>query len=56
VKTEGNRKYVEILKDAENNITEKVYVTTGLEGDDGIVEITSGLNGGEFVITLTNKK
>ncbi len=56
VKTEGNRKYVEILKDAENDITEKIYVTTGLEGDDGIVEITSGLSGGESVITLTSTK
>lgn len=56
VKTEGNKKYVEILKDEKNNITEKVYVSTGLEGDDGIVEITSGLKGGEKVITLTSTK
>jgi RND family efflux transporter MFP subunit len=56
VKTEGDKKYVEILQDEKNQITEKVYVTTGLEGDDGIVEITSGLNGGENVITLTSTK
>jgi RND family efflux transporter MFP subunit len=56
VKTEGDKKYVEILKDEKNNITEKTYVTTGLEGDDGIVEITSGLSGGEKVITLTSAK
>jgi HlyD family secretion protein len=56
VKTEGDKKYVEILKDEKNNITEKVYVATGLEGDDGIVEIKSGLNGGEKVITLTSEK
>jgi HlyD family secretion protein len=56
VKTESEKKYVEILKDEKNQITEKVYVTTGLEGDDGIVEITSGLSGGEPVITLTSKK
>lgn len=56
VKTEGDKKYVEVLKDEKNNITEKVFVTTGLEGDDGIVEITSGLSGGEKVITLTSTK
>jgi len=56
VKTEGDKKYVEVLKDEKKNITEKVYVTTGLEGDDGIVEIKSGLGGGEKVITLTNQK
>lgn len=56
VKTEGDKKYVEIIKDEKKNITEKVYVTTGLEGDDGIVEITSGLSGGEKVITLTSTK
>jgi RND family efflux transporter MFP subunit len=56
VKTEGEKKYVEILKDEKNNITEKVFVTTGLEGDDGIVEIISGLTGGESIITLTSKK
>jgi HlyD family secretion protein len=53
VKTENGSKYVEVLKDEKNNITEKVPVTTGLEGDDGMVEITSGLSGGEKVVTLT---
>lgn len=56
VKTEGDKKYVEILKNEKNDIVEKVEVTTGLEGDDGIVEIKSGLNGGEKVITLTSAK
>jgi multidrug efflux pump subunit AcrA (membrane-fusion protein) len=56
VKIENEKKYVEILKDEKNNITEKVFVKTGLEGDDGIVEITSGLTGGESIITLTSKK
>ncbi|PIP26846.1 MAG: hypothetical protein CO140_03655 [Candidatus Moranbacteria bacterium CG_4_9_14_3_um_filter_40_7] len=56
VKTEGNKKYVETLKDEKNSITEKAYVQTGLEGDDGIVEIISGLSGGEKVITLMSSK
>jgi HlyD family secretion protein len=53
VKTEGDRKYVEVLKDEKNNVIDKVFVTTGLSGDEGMVEITSGLKGGEKVITLT---
>ena len=56
MKTEGNKKYVETLKDEKNSITEKAYVQTGLEGDDGIVEIISGLSGGEKVITLMSSK
>lgn len=54
IKTEGNRKYVEILK--EENRKEKIFVETGLEGDDGMVEITSGLGGGEKVITFVQEK
>lgn len=53
VKTENGQKYVEILKDEKNGVTEKINVTTGMEGDDGMVEIKSGLNGGEKVVTLT---
>ena len=53
VKEEGDRKYVEIVKTAgEDQMTEKIYVETGLRGDDGLVEITSGLSGGEEVVTL----
>ncbi|KKW05500.1 MAG: Efflux transporter, RND family, MFP subunit [Candidatus Moranbacteria bacterium GW2011_GWE1_49_15] len=53
IKLEGNRKYVEILK--ENNEVEKIFVQTGLEGDEGIVEITSGLKGGEKVVTFVQE-
>lgn len=53
VKTEGDREYVEILKvQDEKEITEKVYVKTGLKGDEGMVEIVSGLSGGEKVVTF----
>jgi len=51
VKTEGDQEYVEILKDG--NLTEKINVKTGLKGDDGLIEITSGLKSGEKVITLS---
>lgn len=53
IKDDGGKKYVEVLTDAKNNTTEKVYVTTGMRGDDGMIEITNGLKGGEKVITLT---
>ncbi|MFA6047830.1 MAG: efflux RND transporter periplasmic adaptor subunit [Parcubacteria group bacterium] len=53
VKTENGQKYVEVLKDEKNGVTEKVNVTTGMGGDDGMVEIKSGLKGGEKVVTLT---
>ncbi len=52
VKTENGQKYVEILKDEKNSIVEKISITTGLSGDDGMVEVKTGLNGGEKVITL----
>lgn len=52
IKTEGDKKYVEILKNAENQEIEKRYIQTGLEGDEGLIEVVSGLNEGENVITL----
>lgn len=57
VKIEENssKKYVEVLK-ADGVTTEKVYVETGLEGDDGMVEIKSGLKGGEKVVTFVATK
>lgn len=54
VKMEGDRKYVEILK--EEDVVEKVFVETGLEGDEGMVEIKSGLEGGEKVVTFVSAK
>jgi len=44
---EENKKYVLILK---NNKAENVYVSTGLRGDNGLVEITSGLEEGQEII------
>lgn len=51
VKSEGNQEYVEILKT--DNTLERKNVKTGLKGDEGMVEIVSGLIGGERVVTLT---
>jgi RND family efflux transporter MFP subunit len=51
VKSENSEKYVEVLG-GDGISTEKIKVTTGLEGDEGMVEIRSGLKGGEKVITF----
>ncbi len=52
IKIEGTEKFVEVLKDAKNNITERKKITTGLEGDEGLVEVKSGLNEGDEVVTF----
>lgn len=54
IKTEDTKKYVDVL--LANDTTKKVYVETGLEGDDGMVEIKSGLSGGEKVVTFVSTK
>ena len=54
VKTEGSQKYVEILK--AENMTEKINVEMGVKGDEGMVEIVSGLKGGENVVVLSDAK
>lgn len=55
IKLDGDKKYVDVLQTADNT-TKKVYVETGLEGDEGMVEITSGLKGGEKVVTFVVTK
>jgi len=54
VKTEGKKKYVDVLE--AENITKKVFIETGLEGDEGMVEIKSGLKEGEKVVTFVSEK
>lgn len=51
LKTEGGQKSAEILRDG--NAVEVVRVETGLEGDEGMVEIKSGLKEGDKVVTFT---
>jgi len=53
IKTENGHKYVDVLRD--NNQTERVEVTTGLEGDEGMVEIKSGLKEGDKVVTFAKQ-
>ncbi len=54
VKTEGDKKYVEVLKS--KNQIEKKNVETGLEGDEGIVEIIQGLSSEENIIVFVKEK
>lgn len=55
IKTEGKKQFVEVLK-ADGVTVEKIFVETGLEGDEGMVEIKSGLKGGEKVVTFQSVK
>ena len=50
IKTEGDNKTVQVLND--KNTVNTVAITTGLEGDEGMVEVTSGLNEGDKVVTF----
>ncbi len=54
VKKDGSKKYVEILKTNDDGETvEKVYVETGISGDNGMIEVKNNLKEGEKVITFT---
>ena len=46
-------KTVQILVDTKNNKIESRTVTTGLQGDGGYVEVLSGINVGDKVVTFT---
>lgn len=54
IKTEGTKKYVDVLQ--ADNTTKKVFIETGLQGDEGMVEVTKGLNVGDKVVTFTATK
>ena len=52
VQTEGKDQIVQILN-VDGKTTAKVKVQTGLSGDEGMVEIKSGLKEGQKVVTFT---
>ncbi|MCX6765933.1 MAG: efflux RND transporter periplasmic adaptor subunit [Candidatus Moranbacteria bacterium] len=52
VQTEGNNKFVEVL-DPDGKTTTKIQIQAGLEGDEGMVEVKSGLSEGQKVVTFT---
>jgi HlyD family secretion protein len=55
IKLEGEKKYVDVLQVADNT-TKRVFIETGLEGDEGMVEVKAGLKGGEKVVTFVVTK
>ena len=57
VKNDNGSKYVEILIiENEEEKVEKINITTGLRGDDGMIEVKSGLKEGDEVVTFTREK
>ncbi|PIZ93780.1 MAG: hypothetical protein COX82_02020 [Candidatus Magasanikbacteria bacterium CG_4_10_14_0_2_um_filter_41_10] len=50
--TQDGKKIVRVVKDATKGVFEERDVQTGLPGDDGLVEITSGLTEGEVIVTF----
>lgn len=53
VHMDGTQKYVDVLTDAQKGVTERRNITTGLEGDEGMIEVASGdLKEGEAVVTF----
>lgn len=55
VQTEGKNQFVQILN-PDGKTTMKVNVQTGLSGDEGMVEIKSGLKEGQKVVTFTQTR
>jgi len=52
VQSEDNQKFVEILNPDGVSVT-KIKIETGLEGDEGMVEVKAGLQIGQKVVTFT---
>lgn len=50
------KKYVRVVTNEKNNTYEEKEITTGLEADGGLVEITGGVNEGQTVVTYITKK
>ncbi|TAK95590.1 efflux RND transporter periplasmic adaptor subunit [Patescibacteria group bacterium] len=56
VQTEGKEKFVQVLVNEKTNQIERRKIEMGLEGDEGMVEVKSGLKVGEKVVTFTGTK
>lgn len=53
VQIDGQQSATQVLTDAVKGIVEKRNITIGLSGDDGMVEVLSGLKEGEKVVTFS---
>ena len=47
-----NKKFVRLVMDTKNKTYKEVEVTTGLEADGGLIEVLSGLNEGQEIVTF----
>ena len=47
----NNKQYVRVIDDSKNKSYHEVEVKTGLQADGGLVEIVSGLNDGQQIVT-----
>ena len=47
----NNKNYVRVIDDSQKKTYHEVEVTTGLQADGGLVEILSGLNAGQQIVT-----
>lgn len=52
VEEKNSRKYVRVLIDSKNQKMKEKEITTGLRGNEGLIEIVSGLIEGEEVVTF----
>jgi len=50
------KKFVRVIDDAKKKTYHEVEVSTGMEADGGLVEITSGLSEGQGIVTFINSK
>jgi multidrug efflux pump subunit AcrA (membrane-fusion protein) len=49
--TKDGKKFVRVITDSKKKTYEEKEVKTGLEADEGLVEILSGLNAGQEIVT-----
>lgn len=52
IEEKSGQKYVRVLIDPKNQKMEEKEITTGLRGNEGMIEVVSGLNEGEEVVTF----
>jgi multidrug efflux pump subunit AcrA (membrane-fusion protein) len=53
--TKDGRKFVRLVTDAKTKAFMEKEVTTGFEGDGGLVQVTSGLEAGQEIITFSEE-
>lgn len=53
---EDGKKLVRVVTDAAKGVFERREIATGLRGDDGMIEVVSGLREGEMVVTFLKEE